>query len=163
MPEYTWVSSPGTQAGSWRHRRLRKSAVSEHMIPSRPARDCIRLIRFLRYSEVLVWPAREWKILNKMYREAFRSKDIPTLESSLLPDDAALQWFFSVCTRKRSIRPERDEKEIMMSVTWCAPSRMNSYGRDERLSRRRNAAENVLHILSFWQKRASLDTIATNN
>lgn len=162
MPEYTWVSSPETQAGSWRHRRLRKSAVSEHMIASRPARDCIRLIHFLRYPKVLVWPARERRRLNKMYHGAFRSKDIPTLESSSLPDDAALQWFFSVCTRKRSIRPERDEKEIMMNVTWCATSRMNSYGRDEHLSRR-NAAENMLHILSVWQKRAPLDTIATNN
>lgn len=157
MPECTWVSSRGTQAGSWRHRRLRKSAVSKHMISRRPARDCTRLIRFLQYPQVLVWPAREWKSLNKM---SYRDSRIRILFAVRHCRIAVI--FLTVCTRKRSIRFERDEKEITMSVTWCAPSRMNSDGRNERPSRRRNAAENVLHLFGKNAHRLTLSRLINN-
>lgn len=161
MPERTWVSSPGTQADSWRHRRFRKSAVSEYMTSRRRAEDWTRLIRFLQFPEVLEWPAREWKSMNKTSRNVSQ-RGFQHWNPLRCTFGVALQWFFfPVCTRKRSIRSERDEKEIMMRAlrdvhrhVWIATV--------ETSVRLGDAMRQKMCYL-FWQERAPLDTIAANN
>lgn len=65
---------------------------------------------------------------------------------------------FSSCARKRSIRSERDEKEIA-SVRHDASSRMNSEIETSHPSLGRNAAKSVV---AFFGKNRPFD-IATND
>lgn len=116
----TWVSSPRAEAGSWRSRSLRKSAVSDHMIPLRPVGDCRRLIHFLQYRRVLVWAVKEQRVSKQIAKRGSAARIAARILRWNPPRDAArrkaaLQWFsriFPGVHGKRSIRSERDKKEI---------------------------------------------------
>lgn len=111
----TWVSSPRAEAGSWRSRSLRKSAVSDYMILLRPVGDCRRLIHFLQYRRVLVWAVKEQRVSKQIAKRGSAARIVARILRDAARRKAALQWFsriFPGVHGKRSIRSERDEKEI---------------------------------------------------